>query len=117
MTNSIKELSKELNADVYEENHDEIGTGILVRKFKPSDYDDTLSINSNGSHYFSHVDSSEEESEEFNSWVCTVDHWIESLVDFENGEAVSASYSFVTDNSAGQSFEDDVDGVLDFWKE
>ena len=117
MTKSIKELAKELNAEIYEENHDEIGTGILIRNFKPSDYDETLSLNSDGTHYYSHVESSEEDSEEFNSWVCTVDHHIESQVDFENGEAVSTSYCFVTNNSAGQSFDDDVDGVLDFWRE
>ena len=117
MTKSMKDLAKKYNAEIYEEDHDEVGTGKLMRLFSPDSYEDSLQLNQAGTHYFNHVETTEEDSIEYNSWVCSSDHNTESVVDFENGEPVAASYSYVANNSASQSFDDDVDGVIDFWLE
>lgn len=117
MTKSIKDLAKEYNAEIYEDEYAEKRTGKLMRTFSPDSYEESLSLNSEGTHYYNHVDSTEEESEKYNSWVCSSEHNTESVVEFKNGKAVAASYSYVCNNTSSDSFGDDVDGVINFWSE
>lgn len=103
----MKELAKKYNAEIIAEDFDEVNTGQLMRKFDVSDYEELAVLNDDETHY---IDQSTDEE------ICKADCWVESIINFENGAPVSASYSFTNGNHAGTELEDDVQGVLDFWK-